>query len=126
VGLEPVQWVYCRSWSGGYIGWWKNSYCISTGETDLTRHAIHREAVYQQVIHTIFDAWHHEVLRTYMLTTLLLYVCDYVRWIVYIMLHTTQLNASSQMHFIACSQVHSEVHLEVYSQLLSMAHCLLA
>ena len=40
------------------------------------------------------------------------------RWILYIMLHTTNLKASWQMHFIACSQVRSEVH----SWLHSIAH----
>ena len=126
MGLGPVQWVYCRSWSWVYTGWWKNSYCISTGKNDLKQHVTHREAVIQTVIHSIFDAWHYEVLWTYMLTTLLWYPCDFVCWIVYIMLHTTYLKASSQMNFIACSQVYSKVHSEVYSQLLSMVHFQLA
>jgi hypothetical protein len=30
VGLGPVQWVYCKSWSSVYTGWWKNPYHIST------------------------------------------------------------------------------------------------
>jgi hypothetical protein len=86
----------------------------------------YREAVFQTVIHSIFDAWHYDVLWTYTLTALLWYVCDFVHWLVYIMPHTTYLKASSQMNFIACSQVYSEVHSEVHSQLLSMAHFQLA
>jgi len=44
---------------------------IHTGKNDLTRHVTHREAVFGTVIHSIFDAWHYEVLWTYALTTLL-------------------------------------------------------
>jgi hypothetical protein len=62
------------------------------------------------VIHSIFDAWHYEILWTYALTRLLWYTCDFVCWILYITLHTTNLKESSQMHFIAHSHVRSEVH----------------
>jgi hypothetical protein len=126
VGLGSEQWVYCRSWSWVYTGWWKNSNCISTEKNDLTWCVTHRDAVFQMVIHSIFDAWHYDVLWTYTLTTLLWYACDFVCWIVYIMLHTTYMKASCQMKFIACSQVYSEVYSEVHSQLLSMAHFQLA
>jgi hypothetical protein len=89
-------------------------------------HVTYREAVFQTVIHTIFDRSHYEVLWTYALTTLLWYTCDFVCWIVYIMLYTTNLKASCQMHVMACSQVHSEVHSEVHYQFLAMAHFQLA
>ena len=57
-----------------------------------------------------------------------------MRLIGYIMLHTTNLKPSCQMHFIPCSEVrskvcskvrskaHSEVHSEVHSQLHVTAH----
>jgi len=35
-----------------------------TGKNDLTRRVTHREAVFGTVIHSIFDAWHYEVLWT--------------------------------------------------------------
>jgi hypothetical protein len=41
-----------------------------TGKNDLTRRVTHREAVFGTVIHSIFDAWHYEVLWTYALTRL--------------------------------------------------------
>ena len=126
VGLGPEQWVYCRSWSWVYTGWWINLYCISTRKNDLMQHVTHRKADFQTVIHSIFDSWHYEVLWTYTLITLLWFACNFVRWIVYIILHTTYLKASCQINFIAYSQVYSEVHSEVHSQLLSMAHFQLA
>jgi hypothetical protein len=42
-----------------------------TGKNDLTRPVTHREAVFGLVIHSIFDAWHYEVLWTCELTRLL-------------------------------------------------------
>jgi hypothetical protein len=42
-----------------------------TGKNDLTRRVTHREAVYEPVIHSIFDAWYYEVLCTCKLTKLL-------------------------------------------------------
>ena len=54
-----------------YTGWWKNSYCISTGKNDLIRRVTYREAVFQMVIDNIFTAWHYDVLWTYTLPTLL-------------------------------------------------------
>jgi hypothetical protein len=42
-----------------------------TGKNDLMRHVTHREAVFGTVIHSIFDAWHYEVLWTCNLTRLL-------------------------------------------------------
>ena len=30
MGMGPVQWVYCESWSRVYTEWWKNPYLIST------------------------------------------------------------------------------------------------
>ena len=56
-------------------------------------------------------------LWTYMLTRLLSYACDFVRLILYITLHTTNLNASCQMHFITRSEVHSRLHSIAHSQL---------
>jgi len=56
------------------------------------------------------------VLWTYMLTRLQRYACDFVRWILYITLHTINLKAGCQMHFIACSQVHSWLHSIAHSQ----------
>jgi hypothetical protein len=44
---------------------------LNTGKNDLTRRVTHREAVFGTVIHSIFDAWHYEVLWTNELTTLL-------------------------------------------------------
>jgi len=57
-----------------------------------------------------------------MLTRLQRYACDYVRWILYITLHTTNLKAGCQMHFIAHSQVHSRACSQGLFQLHSMAH----
>jgi len=45
--------------------------CRYTWKNDLTRRVAHREAVFGTVIHSIFDAWHYEVLWTYALTRLL-------------------------------------------------------
>jgi len=60
-----------------------------------------------------------KVLWTYVLTRLLWYACDFVRWILYyITLHTTNWKASCQMHLIARSQFRSEAH----SWLHSIAH----
>jgi hypothetical protein len=42
-----------------------------TGKNNLMRHVTHREAVFGSVIHSIFDAWHYEVLWTYVWTRLL-------------------------------------------------------
>jgi len=33
---------------------------VYTGKNDLTRRVTHREAVFEMVIHSIFDAWHYE------------------------------------------------------------------
>jgi hypothetical protein len=33
-----------------------------TGKNDLTRRVTHREAVFETVIQSIFDAWHYDVL----------------------------------------------------------------
>jgi hypothetical protein len=43
----------------------------NTGKNDRTRRVTHREAVFGTVIHSIFDAWHYEVLWTCALTRLL-------------------------------------------------------
>jgi len=51
----------------GYIG----VLLVDTGKNDLTRRVTHREAVFGTVIHSIFDAWHYEVLWTCTLTRLL-------------------------------------------------------
>jgi hypothetical protein len=102
---------------------------LCTGKNDLTRWVTHREAVFGTVIHSIFDAWHYEVLWTCALTRLL---CDYVRLILYIMVHSTNLKPYCQMHFIARSpvssktlpntlRVRSQVHLRVRSQAHSWA-----
>jgi hypothetical protein len=37
-------------------------YRYTTGKNDLARRAAHREAVFRTVFHSIFDAWHYEVL----------------------------------------------------------------
>jgi hypothetical protein len=108
------------------MGTWE----IITGKNCHARRATHREAVFGTVIHSIFDAWHYEVLWTCTLTWLLWYACDYVHLILYIILHSTNLKPSCQMHFIARSQVHLRVHSQVHSracsqvrfQLHSMAH----
>ena len=42
-----------------------------TGKNDLTQRVTHREVVFGTVIHSIFDAWHYEDLRTCTLTRLL-------------------------------------------------------
>jgi hypothetical protein len=98
------------------------AFIILTGKNDLTRRVTHREAVCAPVIHSIIDAWHYEVLWTYMLTRLQRYARDFVRWILYVTLHTTHLKAGCQMHFIAHSQVHSRACSQGRSQLHSMAH----
>jgi len=57
------------------------------------------------------------ILWTYMLTRLLWYACNFVRWILYtVTLHTTKLKANYQMHFIVHSQVHSWLHWIAHSQ----------
>jgi len=42
-----------------------------SGKNDLTRRVTQREAGFGTVIHSIFDAWHYEVLWTCVLTRLL-------------------------------------------------------
>jgi hypothetical protein len=42
-----------------------------TRKNDLTRRVTRREAVFGMVIHSIFDAWHYDVLWTSTLTRLL-------------------------------------------------------
>jgi len=42
----------------------KNLRPADSGKNDLTRRVTHREAVFGTVIHSIFDAWHYEVLWT--------------------------------------------------------------
>ena len=93
----------------------KSANWLYTGKNDLTRRVTHREAVFGTVTHSIFDAWHYGVLWTYGVIRLLWYACDFVRWILYITLHTTNLKASCQMNFIACSQVRSEAHSWLHS-----------
>jgi len=44
---------------------------LDTGKNDLMRRVTHREAVFGTVIHSIFDAWHYEVIWTGTLTRLL-------------------------------------------------------
>ena len=44
---------------------------VGTGKNDVTGRVTHREAVSGTVIHSIFDAWHYEVLWTCALTRLL-------------------------------------------------------
>jgi len=78
----------------------RSLWTIHTGKNGLTRHVTHTEAVFGTVIHSLFDTWHYEVVRTYTLTRLLWYACDCVRWIQFITLHTTNLNANCQMHFV--------------------------
>jgi len=46
----------------------KYALVIITGKNDLTRRATHREAVFRTVFHSIFDAWHYEVLWTCAIT----------------------------------------------------------
>jgi len=87
----------------------------NTRKNDLMRHVTPREAVFGPVIHSIFDTWHYEVLWTCNLTRLLWYACNYMRLILYIMLHSTHLKPNCQMHIIACSQVRSEVHSWLHS-----------
>jgi len=74
-----------------------------TGKNDLMRRVTHREAVSGSVIHSIFDAWHYEVLWTCASTRILSYACNYVRLILYVMLHSTNLKPNCQMR----SEVHT-------------------
>jgi len=90
----------------------------STGKNDLTRCITHTEAVVGTAIHRIFDAWHYQVLWTCPSIRLLWYACNYVRLILYIMLHSTNLKPNCQMHCFARSQVRYEVH----SWLQSIVH----
>jgi hypothetical protein len=46
-----------------------------TGKNDLTRRVTHREAVSGSVIHSIFDAWHYEVLWTCASTMIRVQLC---------------------------------------------------
>ena len=94
-----------------------------TGKNNLTRCVTHRTAVSATMIHSIFDAWHYEFLWTCALTSPLWYAFDYVRSILYIMLHSTKLpnalhstlpsklSRYSQTHSRPRSQVHSQLHL---------------
>ena len=61
------------------------------------------------VIHSIFDVWHYKVLWTYVWTRLLGYVCDFVRWILYITLHT----------------IHHAAYNKLESKLTDALHCTL-
>jgi hypothetical protein len=79
------------------------------------RHVTHRDADSESVIHSIFDAWYYEVLWTCALTRLLWYACHYVRLILYIMLHSTNLKSNCQMHFFPRTQMRSEVHTSLHS-----------
>jgi len=81
-----------------------------TRKNDLTRHVTHIDAVFGTAIHIIYDAWHYKAPWTWALTRLLWSACDYVRFILYIMLHTTNLKPNCQMHCLAHSQVSYEVH----------------
>ena len=85
------------------------------GKNDHTWRVIHREAVSGSGIPRIFDAWHYEVIWACASTRLLWYVRNYVRLILYIMLHSTNLKPHCQMHFFACSQPCSEVHTWLHS-----------
>jgi hypothetical protein len=67
-----------------------------TGKNDLMRRVIRREAVFGLVIHSIFDAWHYNILWTCEMSILQLCACDYGRLILYIMLHS--LNLSNALH----------------------------
>jgi hypothetical protein len=87
----------------------------STGKNDLTRCITDWKAVFGSMIHSIFDVWHYKVLWTCALTRLLWYACNYVRLILYIMLHSTNLKPNCQMHFFARSQVRSDVHFWLHS-----------
>ena len=100
-------------WSIWFVQlWWT---ILNTGKNDLTQCITHREAVFGSVIHSIFDTWHYQVLWTCPLTRLLSYTCNYVRLILYIMLHSTNLKPICQMHCFASSQVRSEVHSWLHS-----------
>jgi len=91
-----------------------------TRKNDLTWRITNREAIFGSVIHSIFDEWHYKLPWTYILTCLIWYRYHYVRLILYIMLHSTNLKPNRQMHCFEHSLVHSEVHswlhLTVHSQ----------
>jgi len=76
------------------------------------------------VIHTIFNPGHNEILSICVLTKLQWYACDYVQLIVYIMRHSTNLNANYQMHYIVCWKVivRFQAHTEVHSWLHATVH----
>jgi len=86
-----------------------------TGKSYLLRCITRREAAFGTVIHSIFDAWRYKVIWTCAWTILLWSGCNYVRLILYIMLHSTNLKPNCQIHFFACCQVHSEVHCWLHS-----------
>jgi len=88
---------------------------LNTGKNDLTRHITHREAVLGPVIHSIFDAWHYDILWTCELTWLLWYTCDYGCLILYIMLHSIKL--SNALHCTIPSKLWSTL-------LISLPACL--
>jgi len=92
-----------------------------SGKNNLMRQVTHREAVLRSVIHSILDVWHYKVLWTCALTWLLWYACNYVRLILYIMLHSTNLKPSCQMHFFARSQVYFDVHSWLHSTVHSQS-----
>jgi hypothetical protein len=94
---------------------YSSSCYLLTGTNHLTWFITHREAVFVMQIHSSFDAWHYEVLRTCALTRLLWYTCDYACLILYIMLHATIL--SNAMYYL--------LQRMLWSTLLIALHCTL-
>ena len=92
-----------------------------TGKNDSTWCITHREAVFGLVIHSIFDAWHYKVLWTCALTRLLWYVCNYMRLILYIMLHSTNLKSNCQLYFFRRFQIRSAIHSWLHSTVHSQS-----
>jgi len=104
--------------------------CINdTGKNDLTRRVTHREAVFGPAIHSIFDAWHYEIIWTCNLTRLLWCAWDYGRLILYITAYNKrQSKLPDAFHCTLPSTLLIALDctltacFTVRSQLLSMAH----
>jgi len=79
--------------------------CKATGKNDLMWCITYRETVSGLVICSKFDAWHCEILWTYLLTRLLWFTCDYVHLILYITLHSINLKPNCEIHFFVYFQV---------------------
>jgi len=92
--------------------------CCNTGEHNRTWCVSLGEVAFGTVICGIFDPSHNHLVWTWALSWLLWYACNYVRLILYIMQHSTNLEPNYQMHIIARSEVIVPCQIMAYSQLI--------